>query len=58
MFPHEPERHLVHETIYQAVYRPELGGLCRGLPKALRTVGCAASRTAIPTPAGRGGWWT
>ena len=25
------------ETIYQAVYRPDLGGLCRELPKALRT---------------------
>jgi len=37
-FPGEPGRHLVHETIYQAVYRPELGGgLCRDLPRALRT---------------------
>jgi hypothetical protein len=36
-FPHEPERHLVPETIYQAVYRPELGGLHREIPKALRT---------------------
>jgi len=27
----------VHETIYQAVYRPDLGGLCRELPKVLRT---------------------
>lgn len=36
-FPEEPQRHLVHETIYQAVYRPELGGLHRELPKALRT---------------------
>jgi transposase, IS30 family len=36
-FPGEPGRHLVHETIYQAVYRPELGGLCRGLPAVLRT---------------------
>ena len=32
-----PQRHVVHETIYQAVYRPDLGGLCRDLPKALRT---------------------
>jgi transposase, IS30 family len=31
-FPDEPERRLVHETIYQAVYRPELGGLSRELP--------------------------
>jgi IS30 family transposase len=36
-FPDEPERHLVPETIYQAVYRPELGGLQREIPKALRT---------------------
>jgi transposase, IS30 family len=36
-FPGDLGRHLVHETIYQAVYRPELGGLCRGLPAVLRT---------------------
>ncbi|HJT03256.1 MAG TPA: IS30 family transposase [Pseudonocardiaceae bacterium] len=36
-FPDQPDRHLVHETIYQAVYRPELGGLVRELPQALRT---------------------
>jgi IS30 family transposase len=36
-FPDEPDRHLVPETIYQAVYRPELGGLHREVPKALRT---------------------
>ncbi len=36
-FPDEPERHVVHETIYQAIYRPELGGLRRDLPKVLRT---------------------
>jgi IS30 family transposase len=36
-FPDDPERHLVPETIYQAVYRPELGGLCRELPAVLRT---------------------
>ncbi len=36
-FADEPERHLVPETIYQACYRPELGGLARELPKALRT---------------------
>jgi len=36
-FPDQPERHLVPETIYQAVYRPELGGLGRELPNALRT---------------------
>jgi IS30 family transposase len=36
-FPGDPGRHLVHETIYQAVYRPELGGLRRDLPGVLRT---------------------
>ena len=36
-FADRPERHLVPETIYQAVYRPELGGLHRELPRALRT---------------------
>lgn len=36
-FPNQPEWHLVPETIYQAVYRPELGGLARELPGALRT---------------------
>jgi transposase, IS30 family len=36
-FPDHPERHLVPETIYQAVYRPKLGGLHREAPKSLRT---------------------
>jgi IS30 family transposase len=37
-FPGQPYRHVVHETIYQAVYRRDLGGLCRDLPRAgLRT---------------------
>ena len=36
-FGGQPHRHLVPETIYQAVYRSDLGGLCRDLPKALRT---------------------
>ena len=36
-FPLEPDRHLATETIYQAVYRPELGGLGRVLPRSLRT---------------------
>jgi transposase, IS30 family len=31
-FPGDAARHVVHETIYQAVYRPELGGLSRELP--------------------------
>jgi transposase, IS30 family len=37
-FPDEPARHVVHETICQAVYRPELAGLSRELPaRVLRT---------------------
>lgn len=36
-FAEQPEYHLVPETIYQAVYRVELGGLCRELPAVLRT---------------------
>ncbi|MGO8982890.1 MAG: IS30 family transposase [Streptosporangiaceae bacterium] len=37
-FPDEPARHVVHETIYQAVYCPGLGGLSRELPaRVLRT---------------------
>jgi len=37
-FPGDPARQVVHETIYQAVYRPELGGLSRELPaQVLRT---------------------
>ena len=36
-FPDQTERHLAPETIYQAVYRPELGGLARKLPQLLRT---------------------
>ncbi|GAC1611225.1 MAG: hypothetical protein NVS3B26_22700 [Mycobacteriales bacterium] len=28
---------MVHETLYQAIYRPELGGLRRDLPAVLRT---------------------
>jgi len=36
-FPDQPERHLAPETIYQAIYRPELGGLRRDLHRRLRT---------------------
>jgi transposase, IS30 family len=36
-FRDEPHRRIVPETIYQAVYRADLGGLCRELPKVLRT---------------------
>jgi IS30 family transposase len=36
-FPGNPGRHAVHETVYRAVYRTELGGLRRDLPGVLRT---------------------
>ena len=36
-FPDQPQRQVVAETIYQAVYRLDLGGLCRELPRVLRT---------------------
>jgi IS30 family transposase len=37
-FPDQPHRHVVPETIYQAIYRPGLGGLRRDeLPRVLRT---------------------
>jgi IS30 family transposase len=36
-FLNQPRRHVVPETIYQAIYRPDLGGLCRDLPRVLRT---------------------
>jgi IS30 family transposase len=38
-FPDEAGRQLVHETIYQAVYRPELGGLERELPRRVMRTG-------------------
>ena len=43
--PDKSARHVVHETIYQAVYRPELTGLSRELPaQVLRTVGLGGAR--------------
>jgi len=36
-FCDQAQWHVVPETIYQAVYGPELGGLHRQLPMALRT---------------------
>jgi AcrR family transcriptional regulator len=52
-FPEQPERHLVPETIYQAIYVQGRGGLRRELHRALRT-GRAMRRprrgtTALPT---------
>ncbi len=36
-FPDDRGRHVVPETVYQAVYRADLGGLVREFPKGLRT---------------------
>lgn len=36
-FPGQRDRHLAAESIYQAIYRPELGGLARSIPQSLRT---------------------
>jgi len=47
-FPGDPARHAVHETIYQAVYRPELG-CARAGGGASRTAGPgSAARTGLP----------
>ena len=46
-FPGDTARHVVHETIYQAVYRPELGGFPRELPaRRCAPAGGGAGRTA------------
>jgi IS30 family transposase len=55
-FPDNPERHLVPETIYQAVYRPELGGLCRELPRCCAPAVGGAGRIDGPTPAAPALW--
>lgn len=55
-FPGNPGRHLVHETIYQAVYRPELGGLRRDLPGVLRTGRRRRKPRAVRTPGGPVRW--
>ena len=52
--PGEPDRHVVHETIYQAIYRPDLGGLRRDLPGCCAPDGAAANRAGTPTPVAPG----
>jgi transposase, IS30 family len=47
-FPGDAARHVVHETIYQAVYRPELGGLSRELPARVLRTRRRRSRTHRP----------
>ena len=56
-FPGEAARHVVHETIYQAVYRPELGGLVPRVagPGAADRAGGGAGRTAGRASAARTG---
>ncbi|MFF7597896.1 IS30 family transposase [Streptomyces mirabilis] len=46
-FPDEPERHLAHETVYQAVYLPHRGGLER-TPGLLRSGRPARRRRRRP----------
>ena len=41
-FPDQRDRQVVHETIYQAIYRPELGGLSRAVHEG------TAHRSAAP----------
>jgi IS30 family transposase len=48
-FPDEPVRHVVHETIYQAIYRPDLGGLRRDLPRVCAPAGGGVSHTVART---------
>jgi IS30 family transposase len=52
-FPGQRERHLVHETIYQALYVQGRGELRRELTRALRTGRARRKRIADPMPAGR-----
>jgi hypothetical protein len=55
-FPDEPARHVVHETIYQAVYRPELAGCpasCQ--PGCCARAGGGAGRIAGRASAGQTG---
>ncbi|MFD3505765.1 IS30 family transposase [Streptomyces sp. NPDC058678] len=47
VFPDEPERHLAHETVYQAVYLPHRGGLER-TPGVLRSGRPARRRRRRP----------
>ena len=55
-FPGERARHVVHETIYQAVYRPELGGLSRELPARCCAPGAGgAGRSAVRASGDRTG---
>jgi transposase, IS30 family len=51
-FPDEPDRHLAHETIYQAIYLPHRGGLERP-PGALRSGRCARRRRRVDQRATR-----
>ncbi|MFE2992898.1 transposase [Streptomyces sp. NPDC059262] len=48
-FPDRPEMHVVHETIYQALYVQSRGELRRELAKACGPDGPCADRTASPT---------
>jgi IS30 family transposase len=53
-FPDRPQRHLVPETIYQAVYRSDRGGLRRALPPRVLRTGRARRRPRRHPQARRG----
>jgi IS30 family transposase len=50
-FPGRPERHVVPETIYQAVYRPDLVAYAGSCPRHCVPVGCVASRIVVASSA-------
>lgn len=53
-FPSQPEMHLAPETIYQALYRPERGGLHGDAAKTLRTDQRTPPPTTCPGRTGAG----
>ena len=57
-FPDDPDRQVVPETIYQAIYRPELGGLRRDLPRCCGPGGPGASHAAARMRVAPVPWWT
>jgi hypothetical protein len=55
-FPGQPWRHIVPETIYQGVYRRDLGGLRGICDGCCGPADVAASRVVVPTRAVPGRW--
>ena len=54
-FSGDPQRHVAHETIYQVVYRPDLGCLASCRRGHCAREGGGAGRTARPANAARTG---